>query len=94
MRRHPARSPRSLGFFVRTLTWADKAAAHPNECEWPLLALLRRKRLVRFDTQVPTFVKQSERAILTLSGRSGVGVYRQCGWSWAGRAVRLGGTPA
>ena len=40
------------------------------KAEGRLLALLRRKRLDRFDAQVPTFVKRSEREILTLSGPS------------------------
>jgi hypothetical protein len=34
------------------------------------MALLRRTRLVRFGTQVPTFVKRPEREILTRSGPS------------------------
>jgi hypothetical protein len=43
--------------------------------EGPQLALLRRKRLARFDTQVPTFVKRSEREILALSGHSRVAAF-------------------
>ncbi len=46
------------------------------------MALLRRKRLVRFDTQVQTFVKRPEREILTLM--YGPAVRRKRLWSWRG----------
>jgi hypothetical protein len=50
---------------------AERVSSGGTGCgEGPLMALLRRKRLVRFGTQVPTLVKQPEREIVTYTGLS------------------------